>query len=86
MEKVLVPLKTGERIPALDGLRGIALMGILLINIYIFNAPYFALGEFYTQYFPNQLVVGRLDLRTVWRKIHVPFFFSVWIWDLDSRA
>ncbi len=36
-----------KRILELDALRGIALFGILLVNIFVFHAPYSYYGEFY---------------------------------------
>jgi len=36
-----------KRIHELDALRGIALFGILLVNIFVFHAPYSYYGEFY---------------------------------------
>lgn len=36
-----------NRIRELDALRGIALFGILLVNIFVFHAPYSYYGEFY---------------------------------------
>jgi uncharacterized protein len=36
-----------KRIPELDALRGIALFGIGLVNIFVFHAPYSYYGEFY---------------------------------------
>ena len=37
----LVPLKQEERILTLDGLRGLALLGIFLVNMISFHSPYF---------------------------------------------
>ncbi len=36
-----------KRIPELDALRGIALFGILLVNVFVFHAPLAYYGEFY---------------------------------------
>lgn len=36
-----------SRIIEMDALRGIALLGILLVNIFVFHAPYLYYGEFY---------------------------------------
>jgi len=36
-----------KRIPELDALRGIALFGILLVNVFVFHAPLSYYGEFY---------------------------------------
>lgn len=39
--------KLGSRIPELDALRGFALLGILVVNILVFHAPYSHYGAFY---------------------------------------
>ena len=36
-----------NRIPEMDALRGFALFGILLVNVFVFHAPYSYYGEFY---------------------------------------
>lgn len=41
------PTAGKERITELDALRGLALFGILSINIYVFNAPYGYMWDFY---------------------------------------
>jgi len=46
-----------NRIYELDALRGIALFGILLVNIFIFHAPYSYYGEFYGAFEGTQEIV-----------------------------
>ncbi|MBO8156232.1 MAG: DUF418 domain-containing protein [Bacillaceae bacterium] len=38
------PISEGERLPWIDAARGFALLGILMVNIPAFNAPYFLYG------------------------------------------
>lgn len=44
---MIQPTTGKERIPELDTLRGLALFGILAINVYVFNAPYGYMWDFY---------------------------------------
>lgn len=46
-----------NRLHELDALRGIALFGILLVNIFIFHAPYSYYGEFYGNFTETQGIV-----------------------------
>lgn len=47
---MLQPTAPGQRITELDALRGLALFGILAINVYVFNAPYAYMWDFYSAF------------------------------------
>ena len=47
---MIQPTAGKERITELDVLRGLALFGILAINLYVFNAPYGYLWDFYSSF------------------------------------
>jgi len=47
MNEVLTPINTSSRIESLDILRGFALFGIALVNVFGFNASFFDFGGFY---------------------------------------
>ncbi|WP_155907639.1 DUF418 domain-containing protein [Lunatimonas lonarensis] len=49
--------KSLERLIELDAARGLALAGILAINLYIFNAPYAYLDEYYGQFGARELIL-----------------------------
>lgn len=44
-QRTLAPVESGERIHALDVVRGVALVGIFLMNVEFFNRPIADLGE-----------------------------------------
>ena len=49
------PTRTSKRIPQIDALRGFALFGILMVNIFVFHAPYAHYGPFYYQFEGTQI-------------------------------
>ena len=61
------PVSAGERLPCLDALRGVAVLGILVMNIYAFAMPFPA--------YSNPLIMGgtgALDIGT-WFVTHILF-------------
>ncbi|MFK7810077.1 MAG: DUF418 domain-containing protein [Saprospiraceae bacterium] len=57
---------TKNRITGIDALRGFALFGILIVNIFVFNAPYGHYGTFYLAF--DEVQVGVV--------LHMFFFFA----------
>lgn len=48
------------RIQEIDALRGIALFGILLVNVFVFHAPYSYYGEFYGAFTGSESIVIKI--------------------------
>lgn len=52
--------KHSDRIQEIDALRGIALFGILLVNIFVFHAPYSYYSQFYGSFENNEFMIVAL--------------------------
>ncbi|MGR3810283.1 DUF418 domain-containing protein [Jiulongibacter sp. NS-SX5] len=65
------PARQTSRIDEIDALRGLALLGILVVNIFIFHAPYSYYGEFYG----HQEGINELIMKVVSRFFAGKFLF-----------
>lgn len=79
---------TASRIGSIDALRGLALFGILVVNICVFNAPYAHYGAFYGKFegFQSMVIETVITLAGGKFMFIFAFLFGYGCWMQFSRA